>query len=169
MGAGRSWRICGGYPRGCGHWIRTAGHGLGEPPALAFLVAALSGVPSVGIGVALLWLRPHNRIGLLLALAGLIAVGLAAADNYLSVAQQLTTDDAGSLPVSAVAVALLQGSWMLYYLPWAWLLMLFPSGRLVHRTDRWLAAALPAIVVLFSVLAALGAVDSAPQRWHGTD
>lgn len=136
----------------------------GEPPALAFLVAALSGVPSVGIGVALLWLRPHNRIGLLLALAGLIAVGLAAADNYLSVAQQLTTNDAGSLPVSAVAVALLQGSWMLYYLPWAWLLLLFPSGRLVHRTDRWLAAALPAIVVLFSVLAALGPVDSAPPE-----
>lgn len=132
----------------------------GEPPALAILVAALSGVPSLVVGVALLWLRPHNRIGLLLALAGLIAVGLAAADNYLSTAQQLTTDDAGSLPVSGVAVALLQGSWMLYYLPWAWLLLLFPSGRLMRKSDKWLAAALPAIVVLFTVLAALGPVDS---------
>lgn len=134
----------------------------GEPAAVGPLLSAAAGLPALALGVLLLSLRPLNRVGRLLALAGLISIALAAADNYLLAAA------GGQLPVSAAAVAITQGSWMLYYLPWAWLLLVFPGGTPANRTDRILAVALPAVVVAFNALAALGPVDSPlPQVSRG--
>ncbi|WP_052136022.1 sensor histidine kinase [Arthrobacter sp. PAMC 25486] len=132
----------------------------GEPPELWPVLSAAAGLPSLALGVALLWLRPHNRTGLLLALAGFVALLLAGVDNYLQVAQLLQETGTGSIPVNGASVAAAQGSWMLYYLPWAWLLLVFPSGAPANRLDRIVAAALPSIVVLFNLLAALGPVAS---------
>lgn len=132
----------------------------GRPPELWPALSAAAGLPSLVLGVVLLWLRPNNRTGLLLALAGMVALLLAGIDNYLQAAQVLQAAGTGSLPISGIAVAAVQGSWMLYYLPWAWLLLVFPGGAPTHRIDLVLAVALPAIVLLFAVLAALGPVVS---------
>ena len=61
----------------------------GRPPELWPALSAAAGLPSLVLGVVLLWLRPNNRTGLLLALAGMVALLLAGIDNYLQAAQVL--------------------------------------------------------------------------------
>ena len=52
-------------------------------------------------------------------------------------------------------IALTQGTWMLYYLPLAWLMLIFPTGRVL--TSRWRAVliGLPVVVVIFNLTSAM--------------
>ena len=129
-----------------------AGAGPDEVPTTSGASAA-AGIPAVAMGVLILWRRPGNLVGRLQALAALAAVVLGAMDAYSQ------ADGHHGLPISHVAVALTQGSRMLYYLPWAWLMLVFPTGRLRTRFDRGLAISLPATVVLFNFLAAVAPAD----------
>jgi signal transduction histidine kinase len=48
-------------------------------------------------------------------------------------------------------IALTQGTWMLYYLPLAWLMLIFPTGRLLTLRWRAVLIGLPLVVVIFNL------------------
>ncbi len=59
-------------------------------------------------------------------------------------------------PQPAALVALLDGSWMWFYVPVGLLLAVFPDGRPANRPGRVALAGLPTVALAFQVLAALG-------------
>jgi DNA-binding CsgD family transcriptional regulator len=91
------------------------------------------------------WKAQDNWCAAVLALAGCWMCASATSD--LSQAGFST----GSAPPSPWVIALTQGTWMLYYLPLAWLMLIFPTGRLL--TPRWRAVliGLPLVVVIFNL------------------
>ncbi|MFD1523300.1 histidine kinase [Pseudonocardia yunnanensis] len=120
-------------------------------------------LPALALGLVIALRRPHNRIAPLLCLVGavpLLVVGLG--DEYTAV----VAAHPGALPVSALVVGLSQGSWMLLYLPPAFLMLVFPDGRLPGRNWRWVAAGLVVVPAAFIVLCAL---DPAPYPPPFTD
>ena len=60
-----------------------------------------------------------------------------------------------TLPLSPYLIAFYQGGWMLYYLPLAWLILIFPNGRPLSRRWRLVVIALPVVVVVFNLATAM--------------
>ena len=118
-------------------------------PALTLAVAAVVSVVAVALGVLIATREPDNVVGLLLVLAGALPVG--AATGHL---RDRVYPDAGPVELSLTA-----GTWMLFYLLPALLLLYFPDGRAVAPRWRWVGPTLVLVVVLFNVAAAL---DPAP-------
>ncbi|HEY6686343.1 MAG TPA: histidine kinase [Propionibacteriaceae bacterium] len=110
-----------------------------------FFAAVLIGAINAGLAVFVAWKAPDNWCAAVLALAGCWMCASATSD--LSQARFST----GSAPPSPWVIALTQGTWMLYYLPQAWLMLIFPTGRLL--TPRWRAVliGLPLVVVIFNL------------------
>ena len=114
-----------------------------------FLVAVLIGAINAGLAVFVAWKAADNWCAAVLALAGCWMCASATSD--VSQAGFST----GSAPPSPWGIALTQGTWMLYYLPLAWLMLIFPTGRLL--TSRWRAVliGLPLVVVIFNLMSAM--------------
>jgi signal transduction histidine kinase len=114
-----------------------------------FLVAVLIGAINAGLAVFVAWKAADNWCAAVLALAGCWMCASATSD--VSQAGFST----GSAPPSPWVIALTQGTWMLYYLPLAWLMLIFPTGRLL--TSRWRAVliGLPLVVVIFNLTSAM--------------
>jgi hypothetical protein len=110
-----------------------------------FFAAVLIGAINAGLAVFVAWKAPDNWCAAVLALAGCWMCASATSD--LSQAGFST----GSAPPSPWVIALTQGTWMLYYLPLAWLMLIFPTGR--PLMPRWRAAliGLPLVVVIFNL------------------
>jgi signal transduction histidine kinase len=114
-----------------------------------FLVAVLIGAINAGLAVFVAWKAADNWCAAVLALAGCWMCASATSD--VSQAGFST----GSAPPSPWVIALTQGTWMLYYLPLAWLMLIFPTGRVL--TSRWRAVliGLPVVVVIFNLTSAM--------------
>ncbi|MGH3383077.1 MAG: histidine kinase [Nocardioidaceae bacterium] len=117
---------------------------------LGWLLGGLvTSVPAVALGLLVSRRQPANAVGALLVLAGLAGVVMATFDGYLAAAAS------GALPVGDVLVSVTQGAWMLWYLPFAVLLLVFPDGRLLSPRWRLVAVALPCVAVVFSLLVSM--------------
>src|SRR6185312_13449189 len=102
-------------------WAVIAG---ADAPAIGWMVLTLAmSLPALVLGQVITRRFPLHGVGALLSCAGLIMLGIGVNDTYLAAAQQ----DPG-IPVSGLLVSMTQGSWMLLYLPWALMLLVFPSG-----------------------------------------
>lgn len=107
-------------------------------------------LPSLILGYLITVRFPKQGVGALLSGAGLVILAVGCGDTYLAAAQE--TD---KLPVNELWISSTQGGWMFLYLPWALMLLVFPSGRLEDKGARRLAIGLGAVVVSFGVFAAL--------------
>ena len=115
----------------------------------SFLVAGLIGALNTALAVLVAWKAPGNWCAAVLALAGCWMCASATSDLWQA------GFPIGSSPPNPWVIALTQGAWMLYYLPLAWLILIFPTGHLL--TPRWRAVlvGLPLVVVIFNLTAAM--------------
>ncbi len=125
---------------------------LGEiRPALTFAVVTLISAAAASSGVLIAIHQPRNVIGPLLALAGLLPVG----------AETRDLRDQVHASATPIELALTSGSWMIFYLIPALLLLYFPDGRPAGPRWHWIGPTLLVVVAVFDVAAAL---DPAPYR-----
>lgn len=135
-----------------------------DPQQLTAILTRMgTGLPALMLGLLVAGRRPANPVCAFLCLAGASAITLGCMDAYLVAAAA----SGSTLPVSGHLVALTEGAWMMFFLPWAWILLVFPDGRLQDRRDVVVAWVLPAIVVAFNVLAA-HAPDSSQGAYPAT-
>jgi signal transduction histidine kinase len=120
-------------------------------------------VPAVALGLAIALRRPRVRIAPLLCLMGTVPMAVVALGDTWTV---VTAAHPGALPSSPLLVGLLQGSWMLLYVPPALLLLTFPDGRLPGPRWRPVAVGVVAIPVAFALL---GPLDPQPYPPPYTD
>jgi len=129
------------------------GVGAARLPAdsgLALLLASLIlGVINASLAGLVAWKAPHNWCAAVLAL-GACWMSASATSEAWAVAAPV-----GSVSSNPWVIALTQGTWMLYYLPLAWLILIFPTGRLL--TPRWRAVfvGLLVVIVIFNVTSAM--------------
>jgi signal transduction histidine kinase len=116
-----------------------------------FLFSLVAGLPSLVLGLTITRKREFARIGALLMIPGMVLISSAGFDAYVAAALAAP----GGLPLSTTVVALSQGMWMLFFIPWGWLLLIFPDGHFRSASGRYVAIALPVVAVAFSVLAAV--------------
>ncbi len=110
--------------------VVTGALAVASPPAsrlgLAALAVVVAGTSSVA-GALVARRRPHNVLGPLVSLQGLIA----ALAMFSAVAQ-----DVHSVPGEAYLTAASQGAWVLPYVAIAAVLLVFPDGRLETPGSR---------------------------------
>lgn len=129
-----------------------------------FLVCIIMSLPSLVLGYLITRKLPQQGVGALLSAAGLLIFAVGCSDTYLAAARE-----SSQLPMNALLIAFMQGSWMLLYLPWALMLLVFPEGHFADRTARRLGRGLCLVVVLFVVLVALSPVpymDSFQEQYR---
>jgi signal transduction histidine kinase len=114
-----------------------------------FLAAVLIGTINAALAVLVAWRAPNNWCAAVLALGGCWMCASATSDLWQ------TGFPIGSAPPNPWVIALTQGSWMLFYLPLAWLLLIFPTGRLLTPRWRTVLVALPVVVVIFNLTSAM--------------
>ncbi len=122
------------------------------------VLVAVFTLPSVALGLVLALRRPRNRVAPLLCLAGLVPLVVA---GLASLYEQVLVRHPGALPLPPWYPAVVQGDWMLLYLPPALLMLLFPDGRLPGRRWRVVLAGLFVVPAAFLWIAA---ADPAPYR-----
>ncbi|HEY6594595.1 MAG TPA: histidine kinase [Asanoa sp.] len=110
-----------------------------------FVISVLLALFAVALGVLVAWRRPRNVVGPLLVLVGASAIGMSFDSAYAAVLRQRP----GLLPVWDWYVGISPGTWMLLYLPAAFLLLYFPDGTLPGPRWRWVAYGLIVVPVLF--------------------
>lgn len=115
------------------------------------LLTILMAAPALVFGHLITQRFHHHCVGALLSGAGLLMLMLGANDTYLAAAQIHP-----GLPINNVEISLIQGCWMLLYVPWALMLLIFPSGRFESRGARYIAGGLVGTAVSFAVLVGLG-------------
>lgn len=133
-------------------WAVAAGIDAAATGWMAMTLAM--SLPSLILGQVIARRFPGHGVGALLSIAGLVVLGIGVYDTYLAAAQLHP-----GIPVSGVLVSMTQGSWMLLYLPWALMLLVFPSGRFERRAEHGLAVCLVVVVMVFGVLIGLGAAQ----------
>ena len=117
-----------------------------DPPSIGqAFVEGGTAVAMVVAGVLIARRRPRNAVGAVLALLG------AAAAIDLVAAVWAAAASAGDVGGAGWAVALLQGTWVLFFLALAWLALLFPDGR--PPSPRWRAPVAVAPVAVLLILA----------------
>jgi signal transduction histidine kinase len=117
-----------------------------DPPSVGqAIVEGGTAVAMVVAGVLIARRRPRNAVGAVLALLG------AAATIDLVAAVWAAAASAGDVGGAGWAVALLQGTWVLFFLALAWLALLFPDGR--PPSPRWRAPVAVAPVAVVLILA----------------
>ena len=109
-------------------------------------------LPAIALGLLIAVRRPHARIAPVLCLTGAVPLVIGFGDLYGAA----VAAHPGVLPVSGVLVGLSSGSWMLLYVPAAFVLLLFPDGRLPG--PRWRVVAIGLLVVP-AAFATLGMLD----------
>jgi hypothetical protein len=114
--------------------------------AVLALALALAGTPTV-LGLLVARRRPEHAMGPLLA-----ATGLTSALQLSGEAWQAAFPNRPA-PGWDYLVATGQGTWVLWFVPIAALLLFFPDGRLSSRANRWLLAALLVDAAVFMVVA----------------
>jgi signal transduction histidine kinase len=121
-----------------------------DPWELVAVTAVL--LPSIVLGLLIAVRRPHARIAPVLCLAGAVPLVIVGFGDLYTAAY---ATHQGALPISDVLVGLSFGSWMLLYVPAAFVLLLFPDGRLPG--PRWRVVAVGVLIVpaAFTFLAAL--------------
>jgi signal transduction histidine kinase len=115
---------------------------------ISFLGAVLIGAINAALAVLVAWKAPNNWCAPVLALAGCWMCASATSD----------ASEAGYLGGSAPnpwMIALTQGTWMLYYLPLAWLILIFPTGRPLSPRWRAVLVALPVVILIFNLTSAM--------------
>ncbi len=124
--------------------------GQGAHPSLqgglVLTFAAGLGLPSTVLALLLARRDAGDRVAPLVALAGLVP-GLSALGDTSQSLESRT-------PLHDYAVAASQGAWVLWYVPIALLVLLFPDGRLRCRRDAWVLRALLTAALVFMVVAA---------------
>ncbi|MDO2936375.1 histidine kinase [Paeniglutamicibacter sulfureus] len=129
-------------------WALTSG--VDAPAARWLGLCIFMSLPALVLGHLITRRLPRQGVGALLGCAGLVILAVGCTDTYLAAAKA-----SSALPVNGLWISLAQGAWMLLYLPWALMLLVFPSGILGDRSARRLAAGLAAVAAAFGVLAAL--------------
>ena len=119
-------------------------------PGSAAVLAVSAAAASVVFALAVLVARhaPHNRVAPALGSIALLVAFMPATDLYGIAAAD------GLLPLSRYVVAFGQGSWMLWYLPFAALLLVFPDGRLPGPRWWMVPAGFAVVLVLFNIATA---------------
>ncbi len=130
----------------------AVGAGVGRSALSWLFLTILMASPALVFGHLITRRLPRHSVGALLSGAGLLMLAVGASDIYLAAAQAHP-----GLPVSNLAISLIQGSWMLLYLPWALMLLIFPSGRFESRGAGRIAGSLLATAAVFAILVALSA------------
>lgn len=126
-----------------------------DDAAISWLILTIfMSLPALVLGHLITRRFPRHSVGALLSLAGLFMLAAGTNDTYLAAAQ-IHPD----LPVNNVLISLTQGTWMLLYLPWALMLLVYPSGRLQTPGGARIAGGLVSVTVVFAVFASL---SSAP-------
>ena len=108
-------------------------------------------LPSIVLGLLIAVRRPHARIAPVLCLTGAVPLVIGFGDLYAAA----VAAHPGALPVSGVLVGLSSGSWMLLYVPAAFVLLLFPDGRLPGPRWRVVAVGLLVVPAAFATLATM--------------
>jgi signal transduction histidine kinase len=108
-------------------------------------------LPSIVLGLLIAVRRPQARIAPVLCLAGAVPLVIGFGDLYAAA----HAAHPGALPVSGVLAGLWFGSWMLLYVPAAFVLLLFPDGRLPGPRWRVVAVGLVAVPAAFATLSAM--------------
>jgi signal transduction histidine kinase len=117
-----------------------------DPPSVGqAIVEGGTAVAMVVAGFLIARRRPRNAVGAVLALLG------AAATIDLVAAVWAAAASVGDVGGAGWAVALLQGTWVLFFLALAWLALLFPDGR--PPSPRWRAPVAVAPVAVVLILA----------------
>ncbi len=120
--------------------------------AVELVVVSAVLLPAIVLALVIAVRRPRARITPALCLTGavpLVIVGFG--DLY----DQAYAAHPGALPVSGVLVGLSHGSWMLIYVPAAFVLLLFPDGRLPGPRWRIVAVGLLAVPAAFALLSTM--------------
>jgi signal transduction histidine kinase len=139
----------------CGLTVAAVGQGLlalsvapaaGDAALLA--VATLVALCPLAAGLLVNRHAPRSVVGPILASSAPVLVGAAGGQLY----DRAAVD--GELPTSTAWAALSQGSWMLLFLPAAFLLLYFPNGRLPGPRWRVVPAAFVVVLVIFQIGAA---------------
>jgi len=128
--------------------VRFPDLGLVEPLTIVALA-----LPALVLGPLIALRRPRNRIAPLLTLVGamlLLVVGLGDQFSGLVAAHP---EAAPAPAVVSWVMSASSGSWVLLYLPTAYLLLLFPDGRLPGPRWRGIPWAIGVVSALFLVLA----------------
>ena len=108
-------------------------------------------LPSIVLGLLIAVRRPHARIAPVLCLAGAVPLVIGFGDLYAAA----HAAHPGALPVSGLLVGLWFGSWMLLYVPAAFVMLLFPDGRLPGPRWRVVAVGLIAVPAAFATLSTM--------------
>lgn len=125
--------------------FRTLVEGTVAETLLLVGVFAVVGGVAVATALVVSHRAPTNRVGPVLALLGLEAVLFGAVS---------VPPPPGPTPSALTAV--LDGSWMWFYVPVGLLLAVFPDGRTASRAGRLAVVGLPVVALAFQVLAAGG-------------
>ena len=108
-------------------------------------------LPSIVLGLLIAVRRPHARMAPVLCLAGAVPLVIGFGDLYTAA----HAAHPGALPVSGLLVGLWFGGWMLLYVPAAFVLLLFPDGRLPGPRWRVVAVGLIAVPAAFATLSTM--------------
>src|SRR5438034_7367473 len=121
------------------------------------------GLFNAGCGLVVAGKRPRLWIGALLTLVGFMVTQQAFQSVYdgVYVRRPDLVPGQGSLELT-----LSQGTWMLIFLPAAYLLLYFPDGHLPGRRFRWVPVGLIAVPVVFDLAAAFDTTPFEPPYAH---
>lgn len=144
--------------------VATARLALLDPAVVPVLYLALMDlVGLVALAVALLVgvRRPSSPVAALLGLQGSVPCAVGVSDTWT----HLSTAPSPVLGPSPWGAALAEASWMAWYVPPALLLLLFPTGRLLSR--RWRPVAAGVVGVPLAHLVALLLVPAPDTSFPG--
>jgi hypothetical protein len=128
------------------------------PGHVSEALSIAAGVPFAVMGALICTRRPRNRIGWLMLAAGLSATGSYAASAYLGYGHHRLA----RLPVAWIATSI----WVPALVALMFLLLLYPTGRLVSRRWRPVAWATGAWGVLGIVAMAVNPELADPALWN---